>query len=94
MDVDQPINTETYVKEVLNFMAERFGGATSREASGVWNSDEVGLVGETVNIVESYMNRTDMNLYLDEVVTLVKRLKLELGQEAMALEVDRKLTLI
>jgi hypothetical protein len=51
-------------------------------------------VGETVNIVESYMNRTDMNLYLDEVVTLVKRLKLELGQEAMALEVDRKLTLI
>lgn len=94
MDVDQPINTEAYVKEVLNFMAERFGGATSREASGVWNSDEVGLVGETVNIVESYMNRQDMNLYLDEIVALVKRLKLELGQEAMALEVDRKLTLI
>ncbi len=94
MDVDKPINTDVYVKDVLNFMAERFGGATCREASGVWNSGEVGLVGETVNIVESYMNREDMNTYLDEVVALVKKLKLELGQEAMALEVDRKLTLI
>ena len=94
MEVDKPIDTDEYVKEVLNFMAERFGGATSREGSGVWNSVDVGLVGETVHIVESYMNQQDMNRHLDEVVALVKRLKLELSQEAMALEVDRKLTLI
>jgi CRP-like cAMP-binding protein len=93
-DVDQPIDTSAYVKEVMNFMAERFGGVTSREANGVWNSEHVGLVGETVYIIESYMSRLDMNLHLDEVVNLVKRLKLELSQEAMALEVDRKLTLI
>lgn len=93
-DVDQSIDTSTYVDEVLNFMAERFGGATCREASGVWNSEDVGLVGEKVFIVESYMSQQDMNTHLDEVVSLVKKLKLELSQEAMALEVDRKLTLI
>ncbi|MFK7972359.1 MAG: cyclic nucleotide-binding domain-containing protein [Bacteroidia bacterium] len=94
MDVDVTIDPEQYVGQTLNFLAERFGGATSREANGVWLSEAAGLVGEQVHIVESYMSQTDLNRYLDEVVAYVKHLKHTLRQEAMALEVDRKLTLI
>ena len=83
-----------HVGQTLNFLAERFGGATSREANGVWLSEAAGLVGEQVHIVESYMSQTDLNRHLDEVVAYVKHLKHTLRQEAMALEVDRKLTLI
>ena len=93
-DVDVMIDPDEYVNQTLNFLAERFGGATSREASGVWLSEAAGLVGEKVHIVESYMSQTDLNHYLDEVVAYVKKLKHTLRQEAMALEVDRKLTLI
>lgn len=93
-DVDTSIDPEQYIDQTLNFLAERFGGATSREASGVWLSEAAGLVGEKVHIVESYMSQADLNLYLDEIVSFVKELKHTLKQEAMALEVDRKLTLI
>lgn len=94
VDVDIEIDTGIYVKRTLNFLAERFGGATSKEAEGVWNSKEVGLVGEKVFIVHTYITHEDMNLYLDEVIEFIKVLKVELKQEAMALEVNDKLTLI
>lgn len=94
MAVDQQIDTTEYMDRTMGFMAERFGGATCKIANGVWHSEKAGLVGETVYIVHSYITRNDMNLYLDEVVDYIKTLKRELSQEAMALEVNNKLTLI
>jgi CRP-like cAMP-binding protein len=94
VDVDTTVDTSEYVEKTLNFLAERFGGATSTEAKGVWNSEEVGLVGERVYLVYTYATRSDMNRYLDEIVDYVKNMKIELSQEAMALEVNKKLTLI
>lgn len=94
VDVDQSLDTTQYMDQAMNFMAERFGGATCKVANGVWNSDEVGLVGEMVYIIQSYITQSDMNRHLDEVVDYIKTLKRELRQEAMALEVNNKLTLI
>jgi hypothetical protein len=94
MDVDNKVDTTIYVQQTLNFLAERFGGATSKEVSGVWNSDKVGLVGEKVFIVHTYVTPGALNQYLDEVIEYVKELKVVMRQEAMALEVNRKLTLI
>ncbi len=94
VDVDKEIDTAEYVNRALNFLAERFGGATSKEASGVWNSSEIGLVGEKVFIVHTYVTPSDLNKYLDEIIEFIKVLKVELRQEAMALEVNQQLTLI
>lgn len=93
-DVDQSSDTTAYMDQTMSFMAERFGGATCKIANGVWHSEKLGLVGEVVYIVHSYITQSDMNLYLDEVVDYIKGLKRELKQEAMALEVNHKLTLI
>jgi CRP-like cAMP-binding protein len=94
IDVDKAIDAKPYVERTLNFLAERFGGATSKQAEGVWNSEQVGLVGETVYIVYTYATQNDMNRHLDEVIEYVKSLKKELRQEAMAVEINKKLTLI
>ncbi len=94
VDVDQILDTSEVVERTLKFLAQRFGGATSKQAQGVWNSDEMGLVGETVFIVNTFVTQADLNKYLDEVVDYIKQLKDELRQEAMAMEVDQKLTLI
>ncbi len=94
LDVDKQVDTRPFVEKTLNFLAERFGGATSKEAQGVWNSDEVGLVGETVYIVQSFATQNDINEHLDSVVDYIKKLKVELRQEAMALEINNKLSLI
>ena len=94
MDVDQSVDTALYRRKAMDFMAERFGGATCKEANGVWHSEQLGLVGEVIYIVHSYITRSDLNRYLDEVVEFMKGLKQDLKQEAMALEVNNKLTLI
>lgn len=94
VDVDQQVDTSAYVEKAMAFLAERFGGATTKQAQGVWNSSETGLVGETVFLVQTYVTQNDLNTYLDEVVGFIKKIKVELRQEAMALEINKKLTLI
>lgn len=94
IDTDKVIDTKPYVERTLNFLAERFGGATGKQAQGVWNSEQAGLVGETVYLVYTYATHNDMNRHLDEVIEYVKSLKKELRQEAMAIEINKKLTLI
>lgn len=91
---NQYFDTTEQREETLNFMAERFGGATCKTGTGVWNSEQMGLVGESVYIVHSYITQPDLNRYLDEVVDYIRVLKRDLKQEAMALEINRKLTLI
>ncbi len=93
-DTNQTTDTSDYVQKTLAFLGERFGGATCKEAQGVWNSEHAGLVGEKVYIVHTYATQNDLNRYLDEVVVFIETLKKELRQEAMALEVNQKLTLI
>lgn len=87
-------NTEPIRDKAMAFMAERFGGATCKSAEGVWHSEELGLIDEAIYIVQSYSTREALNHYLDEVILFIKNLKRELDQEAMALEVNNKLTLI
>ncbi len=87
-------DTSHYVEKTLSFLGKRFGGATSKEAQGVWNSQKSGLVGEKVFLVNTYATQGELNKYLDEVVEFIELLKRELNQEAMALEVNQKLTLI
>lgn len=94
VDVDQEIDTTTYVQRTLAFLGERFGGATSSEAQGVWNSEEVGLVAEKVYIVRSYASKTALDEHLPQILNYVEKMKAELSQEAMAVEVNQKLMLI
>jgi hypothetical protein len=52
------------------------------------------LVGEKLFKVHTYATSDDLQRYLDEVVDYVREIKAELKQEAMAIEVNQKLTLI
>ncbi len=94
VDVDRSIDTIPYVEQTLAFLGELFGGATSSQAQGIWNSDEAGLVSETIHIVRAYTTRAHMNRHLDQVLAYLEGLKAELKQEAMALEMDQRLILV
>ena len=94
VDVDKPIDTKEYVKKTMEYFGATFGGATSSQAQGVWNSDTSGIVNEAVHIVISYVTEDDLSRYLDEVIEFIKKIKNELHQEAMAIEINKKLVLI
>lgn len=95
-DVDQVVDTSGYIQETITFFGEIFGGASAstNEAHGVWNSDEVGLVSETIHIVRTYVTQAELDRYLGDVLEYVEGLKEALKQEAMALEVNQKLMII
>jgi CRP-like cAMP-binding protein len=93
-DVNQYVDTTPYIDRTLSFLGERFGGATSEEAKGIWNSEDIGLVGEKLFKVHTYATSRDLKKFLDEVVDFVRVIKAELKQEAMAMEINQKLTLI
>lgn len=95
-DVDQVVDTTSYIDKTIAFLGSLFGGeaATSNEAHGVWNSDEVGLVSEDIFIVRTFVTQAELDRYLGDVLEYVEQLKEELSQEAMAVEVNQKLMLI
>lgn len=94
IDVDQSLDTTAYVQSTLAFLGKRFGGATSSQAQGVWDSEEAGLVSETVHIVKAFVTQSEIDRYLNELLDYVTKMKTELKQEAMALEVDQKFMLV
>jgi len=94
VDVDQAADAGAAVDQTLAFLGRLFGGATSSRAQGVWNSERAGLVNETIFVVRSYVTQADLDRHLPEVLAFVERLKGELRQEAMAVEVNQRLMLI
>lgn len=94
INIDQPFDSSIYVNRTMVFLGEKFGGATSSQARGVWNSDDSGIVNEAVHLVVSYTTEDDLNRFANEVIEFIKLLKDELKQEAMALEINKKMILV
>ncbi|MCI5120033.1 MAG: hypothetical protein D3908_02340 [Candidatus Electrothrix sp. AUS4] len=94
MDVDKEFDTSAYVQKTLEFLGERFGGATSTKGDGAWKSASQGMVNETVYIVIAYVTENELNNYIDNVIDFVKAVKKELNQEAMSIEINNKMILV
>ncbi|MEK7277742.1 MAG: Crp/Fnr family transcriptional regulator [Chloroflexota bacterium] len=92
--VDQRMDTSAYIEKTLAFLGQLFGGATSSQAQGVWNSNDAGLVSESVYVIRSFVTQSDLDKRLPEVLEYVEQLKVEMKQEAMALEVNQKLMIM
>lgn len=92
--VDQPLDTSEVVQRTLAFFSLRFGGATVSPARGAWHSDQAGVVSEQVWLVISHTTQEDLSQHVDDVVDYVRRLKRELSQEAMAIEINHRLMLV
>jgi hypothetical protein len=86
-------DTTKYVDKTLAMLSDKFGGSTSYDAVGCWNS-ETGLVKEKVTVCESYCNTDGLEKNIDDIIAYCDVLKEDLTQEAIALEVNNKLYLI
>ncbi|MCB9744379.1 MAG: cyclic nucleotide-binding domain-containing protein [Alphaproteobacteria bacterium] len=94
IDVDQAIDPTPHVEAATALLGERFGGATVEEASGVWKSEALGLVGERIIMVSAACGQDAFNRHLDAVTTFMVELKATLRQEAMAMRLDGRLVLL
>ena len=81
-------DTTEYVKQCASLMSDCFGGATSTEAMGYWVSNEEGLVKEKSTMVFSYCKDEDLKKYADDIIDFCFKMKEELEQEAISLEIN------
>lgn len=93
---DIPITEEAhqkYVDQALTQLSEWFGGATAIPGEGAWVDDNGKLIKEKVTIVYAFTDRLDKNA-INQVVGYAQKLKDDLAQSAISLEVDGKLYFI
>ncbi len=86
-------NTEQ-VQRTAALLSEAFGGATSTPALGYWMSPVAGLVAENTTVVFAYASDKDLQEQIGRVVDHCEALKAEMGQEAVALEINGEMYFI
>lgn len=94
LSVDQNVDNQAQVQAALSFLGGLFGGATSSNAEGVWQSTDGNLVVEQVTIVKTFVSKKALEQYLDEVINFATQLKKDMRQEAVAIDVDNQLILV
>jgi len=94
INVNQITDNSQFVDNTLKLLSNYFGGSTSYQAIGCWNSVNNGLIKENVRICESYCKETDLKKYISDIIDYCESMKRELNQENISLEVNNKLYFI
>lgn len=76
------------VQRVARELSEMFGGATATTARGFWVSDSAGLVAEAVTIVYASCTERQYHEQVPEIIRIAQRIKEEMKQEAVSIELD------
>jgi CRP-like cAMP-binding protein len=83
-----------HVSRVTAFLSQRFGRAAGYASAAVAGKEPVGMAGDKIYLIQTYVTKTDMDHYLGDVLAFVEKLKTELDQDVMALEVNHNVMLI
>lgn len=76
------------------FLSGLFGGATIQPCRGAWLSDSVGLVLENTTLIYAFTDPASYAAALDSVVDYAEKIKLDMQQESVSIELDGALYLI
>ena len=97
VNVDRPAEEvqQAWTDQMLDAFGTMFGGSTAIHVVGTWIGLNGKPVREPVNLVYSYCADEHLSNGAQEiVVSLAKRMAVEMGQEAVAVEVDGALYLV
>lgn len=88
VDVNKEVDNKEQVKRVITELSQMFGGATATEAVGGWVCDNGETVLEKVTIVYSFCNSESLQKHFEDVYGICERIKKEMSQEAVTLEIN------
>ncbi len=83
-----------YLQRALTFLEQLFGSTPGYPIASEAEGDPAGVSGEKIHLVQTFVSKSDMDQHLGKVLAFVERLKTELDQDAMALEVNQKVLLV
>jgi hypothetical protein len=91
VDVNNPVDSSAAVRGCLSFLSGMFGGATAFDASGAWLSSSAGLVLEKITICYAFTNLAGKIRGRRAVLDYAKKVRDDMRQEAVSVEIDGKL---
>lgn len=94
INVNEQIDNTEYVDRLASLLSQCFGGSTSTPALGYWLSDTQGLIKEKTTMVFAYCKDQDLEEKIDIIITACENLKIELKQEAIAMEINGEMYFI
>lgn len=86
VNIDSQIDNTQIVNSILAELSSEFGGASAQDVKGAWLSDTAGLVVE--NITRIFCYGSDKAEMLDVFSNLAQRLKVEMSQDSVLIDVD------
>ena len=94
VDVDKSADNSAQVDRAAALLSDLFGGATIQPGAGCWMSDSAGLVKEATTLVYAFCDAAGIDAGLDAVLDFSEKLKVEMAQESIAVEINGVLYLI
>lgn len=94
VNVNEYIDNTKYVNDTLTILSKYFGGATASQAKGSWLTSNGELVIESTTIVFAYCNTRQLEESFDKIHDYIQRLKKEMSQEAIAIELNGEMYFI
>jgi hypothetical protein len=91
ININEIFDNSQYVDNTLKLLSDYFGGSTSYQAIGCWNSLNKGLIKENITVCESYCKEIDLKKHISDIIDYCENLKKTLNQENISLEVNNKL---
>jgi hypothetical protein len=88
------VSNRKVVAEAEELFVHCFGGCTLLEARGVYLEEGGKFIRERIKIIESSCTDDELGEHLPTVRAFAERVKVELNQEAVALEVNNVLEFI
>lgn len=87
-NVSDACDNSEQVRRVITELAQMFGGATASEAVGGWVCANGETILERVTIVYSFCNSAQLQEHFEDVYNICERIKNEMKQEAVTLEIN------
>jgi len=93
-DINKPVDNSQIVLDVIKELSLLFGGATASDAVGGWISANGETVIEKVTIVYSFCNNDSLKNNIEQIIEICERLKKDMSQEAITLEINGQVKFI
>jgi hypothetical protein len=93
-NVVEQTSNEQQVLRTITELSKMFGGATATEAIGGWICSNGQIITERVTIVYSFCKSNDLANNIDDVISICERIKSEMSQEAVTLEINGQVKFI
>ena len=94
----QNVNEENDNREQVEYIAREFsamfGGATAQSVRGYWHSETAGLVAEAITVVFSNCTPEQLQTHAQDVKNIAHKIKREMSQEAVSVEISGHLFII